>query len=122
MAFVTDPETPGGMMSEEALKEKKDVFHGRASVDIRSSRRSLASAALSPRRGSKNLEMAPVSERSLAEHVDINQLSSGGKIDSDNTVVGAQSALPFEQLGMSFSHGAFLPDVHAPSSTAFVSL
>lgn len=65
--FVTDPETPGGMMSEEALKEKKDVFHGRTSIDIRGSRRSLASAALSPRRGSKTLEMSPISERSLRD-------------------------------------------------------
>lgn len=49
-----------------------------------------------------------------AGHVDINQLSSGGKIDSDNAFIGAQSALPFEQLGMSFSHGALWPDMHDP--------
>ena len=66
-----DPVKPGGMMSEEALEEKKNIFHGRMSVDIRgsstaggSSRRSLASCN-SLRAVSKTLEMQPVSSRTL---------------------------------------------------------
>ena len=39
------------------------------------------------------------------QHVDITRLSGNGKVDSDTEGAGAQSALPFEQLGMSFSHG-----------------
>ena len=40
-----------------------------------------------------------------ATHVDMSRLSSNGKVGSDAAGVGAESALPFEQLGMSFSHG-----------------
>ena len=64
---MADPEKPGGMMSEEALKEKKDIFHGRTSVDVRSSRRSLASAALTPRRVPGSVDMEPASSRSLRD-------------------------------------------------------
>lgn len=39
------------------------------------------------------------------EAVDITQLASGGKVNSDVAGAATQSALPFEQLGMSFSHG-----------------
>ena len=64
-----DPETPGGIISEEALKEKKDILHGRVSVDIRGSsrggsRRSLASSTPS-QRGPTAFDMQPASSRTL---------------------------------------------------------
>ena len=57
------------MISEEAMKEKKTALDGRLSVDIRGSRRSLASVSgpggvpISQRR----LDMQPVSQHSLQQ-------------------------------------------------------
>ena len=44
-----DPEKPGGMISEDALKEKKKALEGGLAVDIRGSTRALSVKSLSTR-------------------------------------------------------------------------
>ena len=60
--------------------------------------------------GNKSSVLQIYSELQIAggdgeQHVDITQLNGNGKVDSNTAGAGAQSALPFERLGMSFSHG-----------------